>query len=303
VCFSIDDVHPGRSSDAYEAGGDCEYGALGVLHRLLMSHTNLRATLFVTPDWREIAPVPTRRLLSKIPLVRDRLFLTKVLPKGTMSLDKHPDFLRYVRSLPRTEIGLHGLHHVHRGPRVPVEFQDESAQQIETTLDAAQEILARSEIPRATGLQPPAWNTPPALLEACQRLGINYIAGARDIVSEVTRDSLTAMSGPQGMPLIFPAYLNGTSIVHLTSNFQATSRPDRALQILGAGGLLCVKAHIVKQWKTNVALDGVTDLYGNYLGLLVDRIDREFGDSVWYASMNEVADAVSRAAPLEAVIK
>jgi len=29
ICFTIDDVHPGKSSDTYEAGGDLGQGALG----------------------------------------------------------------------------------------------------------------------------------------------------------------------------------------------------------------------------------------------------------------------------------
>ena len=34
VCFSIDDIHPGKATDAYEAGGDCEKGRLGLLQEL-----------------------------------------------------------------------------------------------------------------------------------------------------------------------------------------------------------------------------------------------------------------------------
>ena len=58
VTFSIDDVHPGRSSDAYEAGGDLGDGALGHVAWLLERHPQLRVTLFTTPDWRELSPNP-----------------------------------------------------------------------------------------------------------------------------------------------------------------------------------------------------------------------------------------------------
>ena len=72
VCFSVDDIHPSTSTDPYEAGGDLGRGALGRLARLLDRHPKLRATLFVTPDWRPLGPHPTRRAPQ---LVRDR-------PKG-----------------------------------------------------------------------------------------------------------------------------------------------------------------------------------------------------------------------------
>ena len=67
VCFTIDDVHPAKSSDCYEAGGDLGDGALGNLERLLDKHPALKVTLFLTADWREKSPVPTRRLMSRIP--------------------------------------------------------------------------------------------------------------------------------------------------------------------------------------------------------------------------------------------
>ena len=64
VCFSIDDMHPGKKTDYYEAGGDLDRGQLGHLCWLLERHPQLRATLFTTADWREISPVPTRTVVS-----------------------------------------------------------------------------------------------------------------------------------------------------------------------------------------------------------------------------------------------
>src|SRR5262249_24369191 len=54
VCFTIDDVHPGRSTDHYDAGGDLGKGALGLIAELLERHPQLHVTLFTTADWREI---------------------------------------------------------------------------------------------------------------------------------------------------------------------------------------------------------------------------------------------------------
>lgn len=82
ICFSIDDVHPGTSTDAYEAGGDLDRGVLGHVRWLLERHPCLRITLFTTPDWREISPLPTRRILAALPYVRDHVFLAPILPLG-----------------------------------------------------------------------------------------------------------------------------------------------------------------------------------------------------------------------------
>jgi len=141
VVFTVDDVHPGTSDDPYEAGGDLGDGALGNLEWLLDRHPDLRATLFVIPDWREIRAFPSRRVLALMPWLRDRMFLTRVHPRGTMRVDRHPRFAAYLRNLPRTDVALHGLHHVHRGANVPVEFQTQDSATIERMLRRGVEIL------------------------------------------------------------------------------------------------------------------------------------------------------------------
>ena len=75
VVFTIDDIHPGTSRDPYEAGGDLDRGALGHLVTIVESHSEVLVTLFVTPDWREISPIPTRDVIGRIPWIRQRVML------------------------------------------------------------------------------------------------------------------------------------------------------------------------------------------------------------------------------------
>jgi hypothetical protein len=164
-------------------------------------------------------------------------------------------------------------------------------------LRAGQEIFRKAGLPRATGMQPPAWNTPGPLVKAAQREGLAYLACARDVVTPIAAEATSAMSGPRGMSLLQPQLFPGTRVVHLCSNFQATSPPARAVQILELGGLLCIKGHIVKQYKTYVALDGIDELYCNYLDLLLDKLRATFGDALWFATMDEVARAFLAASP------
>jgi Uncharacterized protein conserved in bacteria (DUF2334) len=297
VCFTIDDVHPGRSTDAYEAGGDLAGGALGHVEWLLTRHPGLRVTLFTTPDWREISPRPTRKLLARVPVLRDRMFLADVLPKGTMRLDRHPAFVSYLKGLPRTEVGLHGLHHIHRGPAVLIEFQNENASECEAILSRALSIFEDAGLPKPTGMTPPGWHAPRALLEAMARLGFCYISSARDIRTPVAPEAVTAMSGLQGVSLVQPEMVAGGRLVHIPSNFQATSEIDRAMAIVAAGGLLSVKAHIIKTAMGYVQLDGMDVLYRNYLDTLFATLEDRFGDHLWWTTMGEVASRVFSAAP------
>lgn len=292
VCVSVDDVHPATSRHPYEAGGDLDRGVLGRLAWLLERHPSLRLTLFATPDWREISPAPTRRLLARVPGVRDRVYLAPVWPKGTMRLDRHPALVDYLRSLPRTEVALHGLHHVHPGPRIPIEFQAQGVDECVAMLEAGVEIFRAAGLSRPAGMCPPGFSTPPALLAAMARVGFSYVASSRDIFTAVEPDALAAMSGLRGVPLYRPALVEGGRMAHLPTNWQATSTPERAFAIVEAGGLLSIKGHAIKDAMGHVALDGVDDLYRNYLDLLFRELDRRYGQSLWWATMAEVADAV-----------
>jgi len=292
VCFTVDDIHPGRSTDAYEAGGDLGRGALGHIERLLDRHPDLRVTLYTTADWREISPVPTRKILARIPVLRDHVFLADVLPEGVMRLDRHPEFVRYLKSLPRTNVGLHGLHHIHKGPTVLVEFQDEPAEECERILRSALSIFRDAGLPAPTGMTPPGWNAPPGLLEAMVRTGMQYVASGRDIRTPVTRDARTAMSGLRGVSLIHPELIGGGRLVHIPANFQATSTIDRARDIVNAAGILSIKAHIVKNALGHIALDGLDALYANYLDTLFFALEDSFGAELWWTNPEEIAARV-----------
>jgi hypothetical protein len=287
VVFTIDDVFPGRSTDAYEAGGDLDAGVLGHLARLLDRHPQLRATLFTTADWREISPVPTRKIPRGTPWVREPGFRAPLLPKGTMALDRHPAFVAFVRSLPRTDVQLHGLHHVHPGPRIPVEFQAQDRAACREILDEALAIFARAGLPRPTGMTPPGWNAPDPLVDAMADAGLTWVASARDIRSDPTPGALAQMSGRTGVPLASPARLR--RLLHVPTNFQATTPIERALAILDAGGLLSIKAHAIKNALGFVALDGLDAVYANLLDLLFRVLNERYGEDLWWTDMASVA--------------
>jgi hypothetical protein len=292
ICFSIDDIHPGKSADSYDGGGDMRGGALGLVEDLLRTHPKLRATLFTTPDWRETTPSPTRRVLARIPHLRDRVYLTKVLPRGSMRLDRHPEFVRYLTSLPRTEIGLHGLHHLHKGRVVVVEFQNESTEECGAILRKSMSIFRDAGIEFVRGMAPPGWNAPPNLLSAMVHVGLRFVTSARDVKTPIARGARAEMSGLRGVSLLEPELLLNGRLVHFSSNFQATSNKDRAFRIIEQGGLLCIKGHIIKNAMGHVALDGIDALYCNYLDVLFAALDARFGESLWWTSMSEIADRI-----------
>src|SRR5256885_2055821 len=259
VCFSVDDVHPATSRDEFDAGGDLGRGALGRVERLLDRHPQLRVTLFVTPDWRLKRLVPTREWLTRVPFLRERVHWAPLTPRGHFRVDRFPDFVAYLNALPRTDCALHGLNHAHPGPRMAVEFQEQSRSECSALLQEARRIFAAARLKHVQGFAAPAWNTPPALCEALSDADFRFITSARDLDTAVTGEARTEGSGLCGASLIQPTFIRCTAevnptgatassagLVHFTTNFQATSTLERALAIIGCGGLLSIKAHIFK---------------------------------------------------------
>ena len=295
VVMSVDDIFPGTSQSAYEGGGDLEKGALGHLLWLLERHPQLQLTLFVTPDWRRISPVADR-LWRHVPWLRDRVYLASVLPKGTMDLRNHPEFVAFLNALPRTEIAIHGLHHINQGHSISVEFQNQDRAMCASMLAQAIRIFEESGLQHVRGLQPPGWDCGPALQQACRDVGIEWVASARDIRTPVSKDAKTAMSGLSGVSMLFPERI-APNLVHIGTNFQATSAPERAFDILDAGGILSIKAHITKNVPEYVHLDGVDHLYMNYLDRLFDDIEQRYGDAIDWTTLGQLATSLSASSP------
>jgi len=295
VCFHIDDIHPGTSDDPYEAGGDLGRGALGHVERLLERQPQLHVTLFTTPDWREISPWPTRRVLGRVPWLSERVYLTPVHPKGKMRLDRHPQFIDYLNRLPRTEIALHGLEHIHPGPRVPVEFAGLSRRHCSQKLKQALRIFDDAGLPRPSGMQPPAWEMSEELAQAMTDVRLGYACAARDILTPIAPGALTSMSGPTGLPLTEPALIQKSRLIHIPTNFQATSPLERAVDIIEQGGLLSIKGHIIKNAMGHIALDGIDGVYCNLLDLLFTTLEERYGEALWWPSLAQLCAHISEA--------
>lgn len=295
VCFSVDDVHPATSADPYEAGGDLADGALGRVERLLERHPDLQATLFVTPDWRPIQLVRSR-WLAGLPLLRNVLHHVDRHPDGHFRVDRHPAFVRYLNSLPRTEVALHGLHHSHRGSRLAVEFQEQARDVCVQTLRKGLSIFDAAGLRHCSGFAPPGWNLPDSLIAALDELGFDYVVSARDIRSRVTPSATCDMSGLKGVSLLHPQRVGRSRLVHLPVNFQATSSFERAERIIEHHGVLSIKAHIFKHGGGHTLKDGLDDAYVDYLDRLLKHLERRYGESLWWPTMTELAQHFDRRA-------
>jgi hypothetical protein len=288
ILFSIDDVHPSDTQHGADAGGDLGQGMLGNLERLIAAHPQLRTSLCTTPDWRSRVPYPTRRVLARLGPLANLFYLAPRWPAGTFALDRHPGFVAYLQSLPRTEIVPHGLHHIRKGQPMPIEFGRASEGECAAALAEIDAIMTRAGIAAARGLSPPGWEAPRPLRQAMRRHGLEFVASARDVQTPISREATTAMSGMSGQPLIYPG-ITEEDLIHIPTNFQATSPIERALAVLECGGLLSVKAHAIKRIGSYVSLDGLDEAYAETLDRLFRACHERFGEAIWWASMGEIA--------------
>jgi hypothetical protein len=193
------------------------------------------------------------------------------------------------------EVAIHGLTHTHPGERMAVEFQGQNRDECRSLLRKSLEIFAAGGLRYVSGFQAPGWNAPPALCEALCEEGFRFLCSARDVRTPVGAGSRTMMSGLAGASLILPTWIDMTSdtdrkLLHITTNFQATSTLERALEIIDAGGLLSIKAHIFKSGGGITLADGLDEAYINYLDLLCRELDRRYGERLWWTSHLEVAE-------------
>jgi hypothetical protein len=288
VVVSFDDVRPDINGMVHETGG-VSNGVLRAIASLQQNHPQLVITLFTVPHWREKNPFPTRRWLSRIPIWNRYFYLAPVWPEQVLSLERHPEFCRYLGSLPRIEIAVHGLYHVSKGHPVYEEFRHLSFKECLRRLERAEAIFERAELSYVKGFSPPGWDVSPALLRALQMRHYKYLASARDLQSGITAGAVSSASGIHDLPLLFPAMVPGTDIVHIPANWSRTSTLERADRILELGGILSIKGHAIKQGYGYTAMDGLDEAYYHYLDKLFSHIEQRWGGSLWWTSMGDLS--------------
>jgi hypothetical protein len=288
VCLTVDDVHP-TAADGDDGVGAIGRRALDHLTWLLDRHPRLRVTLFCTPDWRSRSVQPTRRWTQRMPGLRRWSYATRILPRGTLRFDRHPLFAAALRAMPRVEFALHGLHHVRRGPQPVGEFQELSFPQCRRRLVEARRIMDAAGIEAVAGFAPPNWSTTPALLDALVDQRFQFVTSARDLETAVTPAARTAGSGMQDRSLIHPEWIAGRPLVHVTTNFQASCPIRRALDVVEHGGLLALKAHLLKRLGAYEAMDGLDAEYVGFLDRVLSDVEDRSGGAIWWTTMGEVA--------------
>jgi hypothetical protein len=294
VVFSIDDVHPSTSQDPYESGGDLDRGALGRARRLLLQCPELKLALSVVPDWRLNSLIPDT-WVRHIPGINEMVHWARRHPEGRYRIDRHAEFVGYLNQLENCEVILHGLTHSHCGPQLAVEFQDEEVEECTAILRRGLELFDAAQVKYVRGFAPPAWNCPPSLVEALEALDFDFVISARDIDSAITRDAVTNMSGLKNVSLIYPQRVGTRGLVHISTNFQATSELERAFQVIDLNGVLHVKAHIFKEGLGHTMVDGLDDCYCDFLANLFTELRSRYGAAIWWTHLSELSARVGRA--------
>lgn len=65
---------------------------------------------------------------------------------------------------------------------------------------------------------------------------------------------------------------------------------ERALAVLAADGPPSIKAHAAKRVGSYLTLDGLDPDYCGYLDRILARCTASLGDSIWWASMSDIAE-------------
>src|SRR5581483_7580875 len=158
----------------------------------------------------------------------------------------------------------------------------------ERRLRRALDIFEKASLPCSPGMCPPSWDLSDELAGAMAAVGLKFVGSARDVRTPIAPYALNGMSGKKGVSLIYPERILNGQLLHVPTNFQATSPMERAREIIGLNGLVAIKAHIIKVAAGHVALDGMDSSYRDYLHALFTDLEDRYGDELWWTSMAEM---------------
>src|SRR6185295_857761 len=173
----------------------------------------------------------------------------------------------------------------HRGPRFAVEFQNQSYEECVAIVHTASGIFTRAGLRFVRGFLPPGWQLTTQLTRALDDSGFSFVCSARDIRTEIRRGAKSGMSGLRGVSLLEPQLI-GDTLVHIPTNFQATSDFSRAKSIVECNGLVSIKAHIFKEAGGHTMVDGLDAAYADRLSALFTKLEATYGDSLWWPSLD-----------------
>ena len=101
------------------------------------------------------------------------------------------------------------------------------------------------------------------------------------------------MSGVKGVSLLYPEKL-ANNLVHFPSNMQANNPIDRVFEIIENEGLVSIKGHMIKRVLNYVAVDGIDELYVNYIDAILTAVEARYGEAIWWTTMGEMADFIEK---------
>lgn len=258
-------------SDPYDYGGNPDGALVRSYLRLLEEEPELQVTLFVIPD----------------PTFREKGFYRGVVPDGTWALDRRWAFSAFLKTLPRTEIANHGLHHYQDEVRYFLkarEFEFKTRAECRETIDRSQAIFERAGF-LPIGFKPSGWgighNADFGLLEALSDSGFSYVALSSP-VSGLNWDRNRVSN-------IYPQFVGG--LLNIPQNVSLSWALPVILKTIDAiierRGVVTIQGHFCEQdrWME----DGIGPRMVEKIRDVMAYVKARYSDQIWFAQLADIA--------------
>jgi len=306
LVIGLDDIHPESLSNGCDCGGDLDRGVLGLLLNFLGKHPQVKVTLFITPNWIYKPQiyglgfvqdkfihswiVNSLRIPEKLIL---RAFVRPLEYNSYLiSHEKYSNWCAYLQKLVsqgRIAIGIHGLYHFQARPSYSSEFLYLGYDKARERLKLAKKLLIEAGLSFEGGFSPPGWGINKAVLQGLADENYLYIAGSADFKTHVTEDAIINEAGIHNVSLIYPCFIYRT-LVNIPRNWSiGRNNLKRIKDIIRHNGLIGIHGHIENEYRGTLLGNGVTPENMSKLEEVVDYLEVEYPDEIWYATFGEVA--------------
>lgn len=266
-----------KENSFYDYGGKFNKGINVLFEDFLNQYSFLKITLFVIPsanfkNWQGI-------------------FYGKHKDENKFNLS-NPQFYNLIRWLKKKEdqieIACHGYNHFQNKIKYflgPAEFEFLNEKESEARIEKSLEIFNKVGI-YPNGFRPPCWgvghNSNFGLISALKKLSFTYIS-LSSLLSGLNWDEKRVSN-------IYPQYYQG--LLNIPQNISILWDIEKIKKtidkIIEFNGIIILMGHYNEQ--NNWMSDGIGKENLEKIGEIIDYLNQNYPNQIWYAKLNEIAD-------------
>jgi len=266
--LNFDDVHPEKSSNIADCGGDLEDGVFGYILELIGQFPKIKVTFFVTPNWidKPEDPFPIKHIKKSL-----RVNYKNTWKDEPFRLDRHKEWCKWLnRHSKNIEVAVHG--YVHHNPNHGIwhsqEFKGASYEESLQKIKNAEALFKKADLKFVKGFRPPGWGFSDGTLKALKEMKYTFIA-------------------------VSPSRSRGCKVSHLSGlknipqNWSIREDVSKGLEMAAKCGGVYAKGHICDKYGKDYIGNGLNKERYEKIASLLEKLENDY--EVKFVTMLEMS--------------